>query len=88
MGKQRKQSEMYALVQQYLSSGLSKKEFCQTHGIKVHTFQYWVSKYNKEQVKGNEDKFLPLAIKESSRENSQVIRLSYPSGMIVEFPII
>ena len=28
-------------------SGLSKKEYCQNHNIKVHNLHYWIGKFNK-----------------------------------------
>jgi hypothetical protein len=89
MSNQRKQSEMYPLVQEYLSSnGVSQREFCQGHEIKVHTFQYWLSKYKQEQINKNQgDRFIPLEINESSPLLNQIVRISYPSGIIVEFPV-
>jgi len=87
MGKQRHQSEMYPLVRKYLSSDLSKIEFCRGHDIKIHTFQYWLSKFNEDCEKEKQTKFVPLELEESSPSSNQVIRISYPSGMIVEFPV-
>lgn len=88
MSKQRKQSEMYPLVEEYLTSEVSQREFCQSHQIKVHTFQYWLSKYKQEQIKENQmDKFIPLEVNDSSSLLNQVVRISYPSGMIIEFPV-
>lgn len=88
MSKQRKQSEMYPLVQEYLSSEVSQREFCRSHQIKVHTFQYWLSKYKQEQIKENQmDKFIPLEVNDSSSLLNQVVRISYPSGMMIEFPV-
>jgi len=88
MRKQRKQLEMYPLVKEYLSSDISQREFCQGRKIKVHTFQYWLSKYKRDQIKQNqEDKFISLEVNESSPSLNQVMRISYPSGMIVEFPV-
>ena len=88
MRKQRNQSEMYPLVEEYLSSDISQREYCQRHQIKVHTFQYWLSKYKQDQIKQNqEDKFISLEVNELSPSLNQVVRISYPSGMIVEFPV-
>lgn len=88
MGKQRNQKEMYPLVQEYLSSDLSKIVFCRKHGIKVHTFQYWISKFNQEHHNEKQSKFIPLELNKSLGNTNQVIRISYPSGMHLEFPII
>jgi len=89
MSKQRNQSQMYPLVQEYLLSEVSQREFCQGHQIKVHTFQYWLSKYKQEQTKENQvDKFIPLELNDSAPLLNQMVRISYPGGMIIEFPIL
>jgi transposase-like protein len=89
MSKQRKQSKMYPLVQEYLSSEVSQREFCQGHQIKVHTFQYWLSKYKQEQIKENHvDKFIPIEINDPPALLNQIVRISYPSGMTIEFPVL
>lgn len=41
----RSAAEMYPLIKEYESSGLSRLEFCSEHGLKVSTFSYWRSKY-------------------------------------------
>lgn len=55
MGKQkvrrrhRSSSEMYPIVESYMSSDLGQKAFCQEAGIPVSTLSYWQTKYRKEQ---------------------------------------
>ena len=43
---------MYPLIEQYLSSGQSQKDFCFMHQIKVCTFQYWLGKYRSASSRG------------------------------------
>jgi len=80
--RQRKKEEMYPLVLKWEKSGQSKLQFSQSHGLKAHTFHYWVNKYKKE--KGakdpscSSDKFIPLSV--SPLPSSQ-LELCYPNGV-------
>ena len=47
--QQKKKTEMYPLVKKWQQSGQSKLSFSKLHGLKAHTFQYWVKKYKEEQ---------------------------------------
>lgn len=90
MGKQRKQSEMFPIVESFLQGQLSLHEFCHSQNIKAHTFQYWLTKYknkDKGQSRIKKDQFVPLTIKESQTIETRSIKISYPSGMIIELPI-
>lgn len=40
------QEEMFALVSEWISSGLSKKTFLADRQIKLPKFNYWCNKYN------------------------------------------
>ena len=35
---------MFALVDQWKSSGVIRKAFCAEHAINIHTFSYWLAK--------------------------------------------
>jgi len=42
MGKETQRSaEMRRIVEEYKTSGLRRREFCQQHGILLTTFDYW-----------------------------------------------
>jgi transposase-like protein len=40
----RTSAQMRLLIQQWQRQGVSKKAFCATHNIHIHTFNYWVDK--------------------------------------------
>jgi transposase-like protein len=48
MGLQNKRSVADAeqLISDYFQCGQSRKEFCQEHGIKLGTFQWWMKRHN------------------------------------------
>ena len=80
--RQRKKEEMYPLVKKWTESGQSKLHFSQSHGLRAHTFQYWVKKYEEEKsekdLPSSTDKFIPLSV--SPLASSQ-LELSYPNGV-------
>ncbi len=80
--RQRKKEEMYPLVKKWQKSGASKLHFSQAHGLKPHTFHYWVTKYEKEVgVKASpnsKDNFIPLTVRSIP---SAQLELSYPNGV-------
>jgi hypothetical protein len=43
--KQRREPEMFVLVAEYESSGLTRQDFCEQHNLKLATFTYWRTKY-------------------------------------------
>ncbi|GEM_PF-683798 len=49
----RTSSEMYPMVEQWVSSGLSQKDFCHLHALSVGTFHYWVQKYRADSPPSN-----------------------------------
>ncbi len=40
---------MFPLVEEWLASGLTQKQFCATHQMPVHILAYWVGIYRKSQ---------------------------------------
>lgn len=43
------QQEMFPLVQAWLASGLTQKQFCLDRQMPVHILAYWVGRYRKSQ---------------------------------------
>lgn len=89
MSKRHKQVKMFPLVEEYLSSDKTQVDFCGSHGIKVHNFQYWLSRYKREQTEGQNEnhKFIPVRINEDQKTDKHHLRISYPSGLTIELPI-
>ena len=90
--RQRKKAEMYPLVKKWQQIGQSKLAFSKAHGLKAHTFQYWVKKYEKEQCSKPSSKdrseFVPLLVSNQvgDVDTSIQIKLSYPNGVCLELP--
>ncbi len=68
---------MLGLVEDWQSSGLSQKAFCNLHGIKIGTLGYWVARLKEE---GNSSGgFVPLPTQTTRCDQS--IEIIYPTGV-------
>jgi len=78
MSREEKREMMVSLVQQWQESGMTQKDFAETHGIKLSTLQYWIRKKRKG---SSHPSFIPLDI-----STGHSIRLYYPNGIEMELP--
>jgi len=46
-----KKEDMFAMVEQWRESGLTRRSFANQHGIRVESFDYWCKKQYNEVVK-------------------------------------
>jgi hypothetical protein len=86
MRDQVKTERMLQLVREWEESGKTQKEFVEEHGIKVHTFQYWITKKKRigQRDSGNGVKsqgFIELKPSENS-----CILVRYPNGIELHLP--
>lgn len=49
-----KKEEMFALVEQWRGSGLTRKSFANQHGLKRESFDYWCKKQYNEVIKADQ----------------------------------
>ncbi len=77
--KSNHKQEMYQHYQQWKQSRLSQVEYVETHQLKIHTFKYWIQKFNKEQPKSSGfiaiDTLIPSEI-----------NIRYPNGVELAIP--
>jgi len=79
--KRRSKQEMADMISSWQQSGQSKKEFCEEHRIKAHTFQYWYQKYQAEQLGSQaESAFIRLSPSEEYPQR-YLYTISYPNGV-------
>jgi len=78
----RKES-MYMLIGEWKNSAISKKQFCEQAQVGIHTFNYWLKKFNNKN-----DNSIPgfTEFKIMDRNNCSSIRLNFPSGIVAELP--
>ena len=74
---------MFTLVGQWRKSGLTRKEFCEQHGITLSKFGYWISRW-KEAESGGDNGFIPMD--SPGTEGYPVLSVIYPNGVRLEVP--
>lgn len=86
--RSRTSSEMYPLVQAYISGNQSRSVFCAAHNIPVSALNYWQTKYRKSQGLGKEhspqNNFVSVELKPSSLEHV-VMELELQRGSRLRF---
>lgn len=71
--------EMFPLVEGWLGSGLTQKQFCTTHQLPVHMLAYWVGRYRKAHPhKATADK----AVTTTSKATKEIMATDSSSGFI------
>lgn len=73
-----KREIMYSHVEDWKASGLTQSRYCESVGIKLPTFSYWVVKYKAESTQ-LESNF--ITVKKSQVANSQEFEIIYPNGV-------
>ena len=77
----RTSTNMYPIIEPYLSSGRDQNTFCRQAGISKSTLNYWLGKYRREK------KHPVASLVEIISEPASGVRieLSYPSGVELRF---
>lgn len=77
--------EYYKLFCSWQGSGVSKAAFAAKEGISMTSFYYWCRKFEElENNDGDAPGFSRINLMTDSPQNP-VIRISYPSGVSIEF---
>jgi len=87
----RRAQEMFALVEKYLASGSSRKEFCKQESIPHSTLQWWLGQYRHTnhtktaRVRSSET-FVPVKV--TSPKNTSIplypaCFVEYPNGVVI-----
>jgi hypothetical protein len=74
-----KRSAMTAMIEDWQSSGKSKKQYCLENGINEAKFYYWYSRTNEKDDAPR--RFIPIDRPSGVGE----IELSYPNGVKLKF---
>jgi hypothetical protein len=87
MTRIRTEKEMFPLVEDWLASGITQKEFSQKHGLALHLMPYWVAKYRKVHLSVQPtptaaSEFIQLATPQATVSKMEVV---LPSGAVIRF---
>ena len=83
------QKKMYVLVEQWSTSGLSKKAFSQKAGVSYDSFLYWSQKYSRKgkgSKKGDGEIFVPLQMEYPANIQELPLEITYPNGVKLTCP--
>jgi transposase-like protein len=80
--RRRSKAEMFPIVEAWQESGLSKKAFCERHGVEKSVFMYWWKKYREVNEPGG---FIPLTVGSShSPSQDHLMEIQYPNGVVLK----
>ena len=85
----RSRSEMFPLIEKWLSSGLSRSAFCAQEGLSIGTFAYWRAKYlsaTQESSAPSTTDFVPIAIASTESAPIMEVNLSSVSMKFYQLP--
>ncbi|MEC4113118.1 IS66 family insertion sequence element accessory protein TnpA [Myroides pelagicus] len=74
-----KQEIMYSHVEDWQASGLTQSKYCESVGINLATFSYWVVKYKNKTVEERSSSF--IAIGKTSKTEGKQYEIVYPNGV-------
>jgi len=69
---------MFPLVETYLSSPATQKEFSTEHGISLCVLNYWIAKYRRERAESGAFVEIVPAAEAADRP---LLEISYPTGV-------
>ncbi|MGL5276078.1 IS66 family insertion sequence element accessory protein TnpA [Myroides sp.] len=75
-----KQEMMYSHVEDWKTSGLTQSSYCESVGIKLATFSYWVIKYKAESIQSVDSNFITVK-KDLIASSTQEYEIMYPNGV-------
>ena len=81
------QQEMFAVIEDFQQSGLTRQAFCAQRSIAITKFHYWQKKY-REHSNGTPNGFIQLTSRKSHRSGELLapIVLQYPNGVSLQLP--
>lgn len=81
--------EMFPVVEDWLQSGLTQKEYSQRHRLALHILPYWAGRYRKEKAdplaaspQPSSGHFIPVS---TDKELSSGMEIVLPTGVVIRF---
>lgn len=85
----RTSEEMFPVVEDWLQSGLTQKEYSQRHQIALHILPYWLGRYRKEKANSLSQSpqpslghFIPVSTDKEIISGMEVV---LPTGVVIRF---
>lgn len=80
-----RRQQMFAMIEQWRTSGLTQKAFCEQRSIRYYVFHYWYKRYKMQQsgVDDNAGSFVKLQVAKPS--SSGGVEINFPGGIRIIF---
>ncbi|MBA3830275.1 MAG: hypothetical protein H0X33_15175 [Taibaiella sp.] len=77
--------QMFAMIEQWRTCGLTQKAFCEQRSIRYYVFHYWYKRYKMQQsgVDDNAGSFVELQVAKSS--SAAPVEINFPGGIRIIF---
>jgi transposase-like protein len=88
------------LVNSYLSSGLSRLDFCKQKGISISSLQRWLGLFKGQSNRGNtktvvtdrDERFVEAVVRDHGQQpqlmlSREMLTIRTPSGYVIEVPV-
>ncbi len=77
--------QMFSIIEQWRTSGLNQKAFCEQRSIRYYVFHYWYKRYKIQQsgVADNAGSFVKLQVAKPS--SSGGVEINFPGGIRILF---
>lgn len=77
--------QMFSMIEQWRTSGLTQKAFCEQRSIRYYVFHYWYKRYKMQQsgVADNAGSFVKLQVAKPS--SSGGVEINFPGGIRILF---
>jgi hypothetical protein len=77
--------DYYDLFSRWQASGISKASFAEGEGISRTAFYYWCKKFSLGQTSPTVQSSFSLVTPDVGFQREPVVRISFPSGVSIEF---
>jgi hypothetical protein len=86
LSREQNKASMFELVEKYLGSGITQKQFCIAHETSLVRFQYWHKRHKEHQ--SEQGGFLPVQIFHGKQKTIVGnLEIQYPNGIILRLPV-
>lgn len=76
---------MFESIKLWQQSGLSKKAYCEQHGIKVYSFYYWYKVYSKQHSAEDAKASSFVKLKIEKPATTAPVEIYFPGGIRLAF---
>lgn len=83
--KDRQRAQQFAMIEQWKSSGLNQRKFCEDNQIAYHVFHYWYGVYRSYQRP--KTSFLPVQVQQPEQSIASNIIIKGARGIEVLLPV-